>query len=242
MKKLTYQFVYDYFKSQNYLLLSKKYINSYTKLKIQCPEGHIFEMIYHNFKSNKQRCTHKDCLNKRKEITCLKKYGVKHYFLNEKIKEKRKQTCLKKYGKESTNQVDEFNKKRKQTLLKNYGVENPSFNPEIHKKQQKYNWKPYTLPSGKIINVQGYENKALDYLLSNIYNENEILIHKEVPIFWYFDNKNIKKRYFPDFYVPKDNLIIEIKSEWTWKRYIEKNLLKMIACLDAGYKFRLMII
>ena len=37
MKKHTYEFVKEYIASFGYKLLSKKYINSHTKLLIKCP-------------------------------------------------------------------------------------------------------------------------------------------------------------------------------------------------------------
>ena len=112
-------------------------------------------------------------------------------------------------------------------------------------KQQKnsYFWKDYILPSGKIIKVQGYEPQALDYLLENIYLENEIITQKRnIPTIQYFTLDDKKHKYYPDFYIPKDNLIIEVKSTWTWKCKLQKNLLKIKATIDAGYKFQLMIL
>lgn len=55
-KKLTYEFVKNYVESfEGYILLSKEYISTSTKLDIQCPKGHIFQMHYNNFKQGK-RC------------------------------------------------------------------------------------------------------------------------------------------------------------------------------------------
>jgi len=48
-------------------------------------------------------------------------------------------------------------------------------------------------------------------------------------------------RYYPDFYIKKDNKIIEVKSIYTYNIDIEKNLLKQKACLDAGYNFEFWI-
>ena len=56
------------------------------------------------------------------------------------------------------------------------------------------------------------------------------------------DNK--KHRYYPDLYIPKDNLIIEVKSQWTYnsqQKWYNTNLLKRQACIAAGYKFKFMI-
>ena len=48
-----------------------------------------------------------------------------------------------------------------------------------------------------------------------------------------------KHRYFPDFYIPKDNLIIEVKSTFTYNKELEKNLLKEQCVKDAGFKYKL---
>lgn len=53
--KHTYEYVYNYIKSNNYLLLSKNYVNSYTKLEIKCENNHIYLGNFHNFKSG-YRC------------------------------------------------------------------------------------------------------------------------------------------------------------------------------------------
>jgi len=62
----SYKLEYDYVKSQiesidGYKLLSKEYINAKSKLKIQCPEGHIYQALFHKFK-NGRRCP--ECYNK----------------------------------------------------------------------------------------------------------------------------------------------------------------------------------
>jgi len=71
MKKLTYGYVKEQIGKEGYKLLSKKYINSRTKLKIQCPKGHIFKMLWASFQQG-QRCS--TCSNKKKHtIQELKK-------------------------------------------------------------------------------------------------------------------------------------------------------------------------
>lgn len=54
--KFSYEYVNNYFNQFNYTLLSTEYINNHTKLKIKCPEGHIFEMPFYVFKDNGSRC------------------------------------------------------------------------------------------------------------------------------------------------------------------------------------------
>lgn len=50
-----------------------------------------------------------------------------------------------------------------------------------------------------------------------------------------FENEN--KIYFSDFYYEPLNLIIEIKSEYYYNKYLSKNLAKQKACLEQGYDF-----
>jgi len=51
-----------------------------------------------------------------------------------------------------------------------------------------------------------------------------------------------KHRYYPDFYIPSKNLIVEVKSKFTYEGNIQTNLLKMKACLDSGFDYRFMIL
>jgi type III secretory pathway component EscU len=50
-----------------------------------------------------------------------------------------------------------------------------------------------------------------------------------------------KRRYYPDFYIPKENLIIEVKSQWTLELHKDKNQAKFQAVKEAGFNFRLEI-
>lgn len=105
-------------------------------------------------------------------------------------------------------------------------------------------YKEFILPSGKIIKLQGYEDKVLLDLLK-IYDENDIVIgvkniNTEIgKIIYNFNNK--KCRYFPDFFIKSINTIIEVKSEWTYLKQKERNECKRIACLDKGFNFKFII-
>ncbi len=64
-----------------------------------------------------------------------------------------------------------------------------------------------------------------------------------MPEIWYI-SKGSNRRYFSDIYIPKENLIIEVKSQWTYDGIsgaLEINLLKKQACIDAGFKYLLML-
>ena len=76
-KKLTYEFVKNYIESFNYKLLSKEYINSRTKLYIQCDKGHKYQSTHNNF-WRKRRCPecYKFSYNKVKEY--IDSFGYNH--------------------------------------------------------------------------------------------------------------------------------------------------------------------
>ena len=107
------------------------------------------------------------------------------------------------------------------------------------------------MPSGKIINYQGYENFALDELLQ-LFNENDIENERyTVPIIKYIKN-NKEHNYFPDIFIKSKNLIIEVKSEWTYKDKLKftlvlyklqliQNILKALAVRKSGYNFEFWI-
>lgn len=126
--------------------------------------------------------------------------------------------------------------------LKKYGVENVMHNKEIFKHQStsSFKRKKYILPSGKIIKLMGYEPLCLTYLLT-LYKEEEIITNiSDIPSFNYiFEGKN--RKYYPDFYIPKENLIIEVKSPWTFQKYFDQNYEKINAVNNSGYNLDLYI-
>lgn len=169
-----------------------------------------------------------------------KKYGVDNVFQLEEVKEKMKKTFLKKYGVENPSQSDEIKLKKEETCVKRFGVAYPMQHNCIYEKQQKYRWKNYTLPSGKVIKVQGFENIALDILLET-YSENDLVLErKNIPKIKY--GKNNRHVYTTDIYIPKENKFIEVKSEYTLCKYLETNLLKEAASVNAGFNFEFMIL
>jgi hypothetical protein len=49
-------------------------------------------------------------------------------------------------------------------------------------------------------------------------------------------------KYYPDLYLKSKNLIIEVKSQYTYNIDLGKNLLKEKASLDLGINFQFMIV
>ena len=176
--------------------------------------------------------------------TNLQKYGVENPQQNIEIKNKTYATNTIKYGsKHPLNNID-IKKKIIQTNLEKYGVSHHSQNAEIAEYMLKssYNKKIYTLPSGKKITYQGYENFAFDELLfiEKINEEDIITDRKLVPEIWYNDINNKKHRHYVDIYIKSQNRCVEVKSTWTNQN--KNNVLeKKDAAIGLGYKYDIWI-
>lgn len=145
-------------------------------------------------------------------------------------------TCIERYGVKTPFQNKEIKDKIKSTCMQKYGLSNGGTSG--------FNYKSYTLPSGRIIKLQGFENKALDIILKT-YNEFDLLygpkeINDHVGIIRY-NLDGTDRKYFPDFYIKSINTIIEVKSTWTFKIRKEMNELKKQACLDKGLNFEFLV-
>lgn len=256
--KYTFNEVQKTFEDNNCKLISTEYINQLTDLDYICECKNKAKIIFKVFLRG-DRCQ-KCAIDKRKK-TNLQVYGNEVSMNSKKLKEvwtekiknrteeekeeiqnKRKVTNLIKYGVEHCLQSKEIRDKGKFTNLEKYGVEYPMQNAEFAEKQQNksYYTKKYTLPSGKEINIQGYENYAMDILLKE-FKEDEILnTRTDMPVIRY-DYQKVNRRYFPDIYIPKINKIIEVKSTWTYKSLLIKNLIKAIYTRKLGYDYEIWI-
>jgi transposase-like protein len=100
--------------------------------------------------------------------------------------------------------------------------------------------KNYVLPSNKVIKLKGYEPQFLDFVFNNnLLSENDIN-YSPKRVKYLQDNKI--RYYYPDFYIPQYNLIVEIKSKYIAKLQTENNLNnKKQGVLNAGYNYCLII-
>lgn len=163
-------------------------------------------------------------------------------YRNKDIIERKKQTSRKNYGTDFPCQSRKYQEQMVERYLVAYGVEHPMQYREIfervlavtHKK------KDYKLPSGKIIKLMGYEPMVVDWLIDNGIHEEQLQFLK-IPSFRYEWNDKIKS-YFPDIYVANMNLIIEVKSIWTYMVDYKKNVLKKLAVIEADYNFAFVIV
>lgn len=170
------------------------------------------------------------------------KYGVDNVSKLEYVKLKKKNKALLKTDEEKLL----IREKYRNTILERYGVEHLSqdsdFLEELLKKS--FSYKSHRLPSGKVISLQGYEPKVIDYLLK-YYDESDILytnksIENKIGKIFY-QNIDKKSRYFPDLYIVSENKIVEVKSTFTYELDIVKNMAKKEECLKREIKFDFII-
>ncbi len=96
---------------------------------------------------------------------------------------------------------------------------------------------------GKSFSLQGYEHLALRLILSKTdLKAKDILCGKEVPYFNYINE--FQRTYFPDFFIPKQMRIVEVKSNYTFfgrSEWFEIMKLKRASVTETDYKFSLLV-
>ena len=175
--------------------------------------------------------------------TCLINHGVEYALQSEEIKKKTKETCMIKYGVNHPAQNEEVHKKMEKTCLEKYGVKNPTQNSEISERASKNSYlsKIYTFPSGKEINVQGYEPFALDKLIQTLSEDDIITGCSNVPNIAYADEEGKQHKHFPDIFIPSQNKCIEVKSTWTAEKKKDNIFLKQNAGKQIGYNYEIWV-
>jgi len=190
-------------------------------------------------------------------------------FNSEKIKKIKSNTTIRNWSSDDyrNNMVNVMKNKcaepeyRKNQLLINKRISNDKNVQQLKSKRMVEKWKDtvfaermfkssvkykeVTLPSGRVVKLQGYEPQVLEQLLQT-YTEEDIVcevksINKELgKILYNFEGK--ERRYYPDFYIKSTNTIIEVKSQWTFDKWKEKNLAKEQACLQQGFNFEFIVL
>lgn len=199
-----------------------------------------FEML------NLYRCAYcEECSKKiyveRRNKTWKDKYGVENIFQTSETIEKINKTYQEKYG-DHPKRTKEVQEKWKATCFEKYGG-HPNQNPEVQAKAEQTSFKhrDYVMPSGKVVKIQGYEDKAIDELLE-CFTEDEIINGRaNVPHLRYLCKEGKQRLYYPDFYIQPLNTILEIKSEWTLKLQTCRLEEKAKAVLEAGYRYEVWV-
>jgi hypothetical protein len=177
----------------------------------------------------------------------ITRYGVENIFcsssqfredINRKLKQslnsddvkyKRKESCFEKYGFDNPMQSDIVKQKSKNTCLEKYGVESPMQSDILFHKQQISGLKTKKYNNTDLTYQGTYE---LDFI-ERYYNR--VTIEKTNPI-QYKLNENTHY-YHPDFYLPDYNLIIEVKSSYTYEYDLDKNITKKEYSIKSGFNF-----
>ena len=174
-------------------------------------------------------CMVLDTIIKRKQ-TWLLRNGVDNPSKAKKIKRKKECTTFQHYGVQNPLSSLVIQKQIQQKCLKKYGVKHFVMSIEKFKRTNK----PYILPTGETIFKQGYEVNFLDYVFNNHFlNAKDIVFHPS-PI--EYNTEQTTHHYYPDFYIPRFNLIVEIKSTFT-KAADKQFTLKKEATLKRGYDY-----
>jgi hypothetical protein len=166
----------------------------------------------------------------------LEKYGETSPMKVKEINEKAKNTFIERYGKDARKKGGIVRLKTEKTNIEKYGFHSPTLNLEIRQKvknsylknydktkKRGYLYKDYTLPSGKIVKIQGYEDVFLDEYFKNGSLEENIVISlkeiiKKIGLIRY-EKDGVKHNYYPDFYLINEikllklNLIIHLKNK-----------------------------
>jgi hypothetical protein len=215
-----------------------------------------------------------DFVKNKKKNKAHEKYGVDNISQSNIIKNKKINTSIERFGVDNISKSITVKNKKIATSRKHYGVDYPFQSKEIHdeyikKIQKKYGnnitnisqvseimdkkyitgicGKDYTLPSGRKVRIQGYENYGIEYLLNQGIDEKDIIvgnkqIEKETGLIMFNDvQKNKYRRYFPDIFVKSINKIYEVKSTYTMKLNVDLINMKRQAVLKRGFDFEFLV-
>jgi len=267
-KKMMYK-TYLYLISKNDIYYCKKCSEQNRNKTMKTKYGHEHALQCDIFKKKQKETLLKhygvDHPSKSKIIknkfntTMLEKYGVKNALENKQIKdkmllkqikdnngvyfvqtdifkEKSKNTCLEKYGSEYYLQTKDKQDKSKLTCLEKYGVEYSSQYEEILNKILKTSKKMIKYKNTNLFYQGSYEKNFLE-LCENLNILDKIKRGFSIK-YKLNDNEFI---YFPDFYLERLNMIVEIKSSYWYKAHENKNIAKQKTCEELGYIYLLII-
>jgi hypothetical protein len=207
----------------------KDYIDKWIKEKIDgicpiCGNPSPFNIKFSNY----NKCCSKECTKiyaaKRSKEEIFKKYGVKNISYLKIIKDK--------IGESNKNKSIEALKSRKKTNIRIFGVENPMQNKQIFIKN-----KISCMKIKNFRNIKYQGSYELDFLIQ-YYKFFPDLINP-LPIKYEFINKN--RYYYPDFYIPSLNLIVEIKNLYLSNNDKSIIMAKEKATINNGFNYIMII-
>lgn len=175
---------------------------------------------------------------------------------SETLREKARQMCMQRYGVWNFSQSDEYQlimtkektadvqARRESTMMDRYGVRSPLQIPEVFERQAETNKSLKVVNiKGKCFKVRGYEPEVLSDLIKRGFHPEELCTTSREgrPSIRWVDVDGTARRYYPDIWVPKDNVIVEVKGPYTLglleggDGIYEEFHRKMKATAKAGY-------
>lgn len=156
-------------------------------------------------------------------------------------RKKYEETSLKNYGTKWPASAKVVQDKIRRTMVKRYGVEHALQSPLLFEKMLKSSYSRVPVKLGrKTLLLQGYEPLAIEALLkSGRVSPQEIKAGNSIPPIEYTWKKK-RRRYHPDLVV-RDNIVVEVKSPYTYKLAQKVLQVKREACENLGYKFILVV-
>ena len=104
-----------------------------------------------------------------------------------------------------------------------------------------YKRKEYKL-GRRIVQVQGFEPFALDYVLQvKKIKPNKIYVGRQVPIIEYRKANRQQATHYPDFFIPEQNRLVEVKSVWTFLKGFSDLKCKREASVEAGFRYTVLL-
>lgn len=253
----TLQNVIDYFEEYGCRLITTEFIKMTQPLEYECSCGNINKVAFNQFRLGNKKCKKCNMCCHRHNIDDVRKLFETNGCVLLETNYVSNQTNMRyicNCGNEAKITYTNFrrgqrcisckSKKVEETCLKHFGVRYSVQSPIVQEKMEKSgkHWKDYTMPSGKVIRIQGYENMGIDDLIRNGIQEDDIDVHcKTIKKEFMYHHDGLYRSYLPDFYIPGTNTIIEIKSDYIFMKERLQNIQKAKCCIALGYEFEFWI-
>lgn len=187
-------------------------LKSQSNLKVECQCdfcGKIKTIKYQDYNKNTKNqtvpyaCCQK-CAVKKREITCVNKYGVKNPAQVKEVQNKIKETNMSKYGGPAPYCNKTIQQKGEATCIDNYGVRNPAQNNEIKDKIKETNKERYGVENP--MQNKTIRNKCMETLIAN----SKVPMSKQEKEI----NDIISKKYKTETQVPYGGFSVDILIEY----------------------------
>jgi hypothetical protein len=172
--------------------------------------------------------------------TLLERYGSSSTMGSSEILEKSKATLIKRYGVSNIFKLPQTILNRTQTWNEKYGVTHPMKVASICKQSHSNRTytKFYKFKDGTELKTQGNGHFALKKLEEQGYISSEIKteVYSDVK----YQNGDKLSGHIFDIFIPKENLVIEVKGDHpTFGYFADKDMthLKALAAIEKGYRY-----